>query len=167
MISVRAEVDIAVSPERVWRVLMDFAHYRNWHPYVEMEGTPALGAEVDFYFRNKPQAPRGWKIEARVTQLEPASNFAYRFGIAGLCMVEQWYALERIPDGTRVTHGSDFRGMMPMITGSLIRKRLLLLHKVPVERLAQGFVLSTAASSSKPTKRPPKPRKGFRGYRGP
>lgn len=168
MLSVRAQVDIAVSPQRVWRVLMDFAHYPNWHPFVEMEGTPSLGGELDYYFRNKPKVPnKGWKVEARVTRLEPASYFAFSFGVAGLCTIEQWYALQEMPDGTRVTHGSDYRGVLTLIAGRSIRKRLLVLHQVPVERLARGFVNSSAAPPSQPTRKPPKPRKGFRGYRGP
>lgn len=165
MISVRAQVDIAVSPDRVWRVLMNFAHYRNWHPYVEMEGVPILDGDIDFSFRNKPAAPRGWKTKVTVTQLEPPSNFAFKFGISGLFTMEQWYSLEEIPDGTRVTHGSNYRGFLPFIAGKLIRKRLLLIHEVAIERLARGFVNSNKPKPQQAAKAPPKPRKGFRGYR--
>lgn len=65
MLSVRAQVDIAVSPERVWRVLINFAHYRKWHPFVELEGSPSLGGDIDFYFRRNPKAPRGWRVRRR------------------------------------------------------------------------------------------------------
>lgn len=165
MISVHAQVDIAAPPERVWRVLMDFAHYRNWHPYVEMRGVPILGGEIDFSFRNKPATPGSWKTEVTVTQLEPPSNFAFKFGIAGLFTMEQWYSLEEIPDGTRVTHGSNYGGFLLAIPGNFIRKRLLSVHQVAIERLARGFVTSNKPKPQQAAKTPPKPRKGFRGYR--
>ena len=165
MISVHAPVDIAVLPERVWRVLMDFARYRNWHPYVEMEGVAIQGGEMGFSFRNNPAAPRGWKTEVTVTQLEPPSIFAFKFGLAGLFTMEQWYSLEEIPDGARLTHGSNYGGFLPAISARFIRKRLLTIHQVTIERLARGFVKSTKPQSQRSAKTPPKPRKGFRGYR--
>ena len=164
MISVHAQVDIAVPRERVWRVLMDFAHYRNWHPFVELGGVAALGGEIDFSFRNKPAAPARWKTEVIVTQLEPLSKFAFQFGIAGLCTIEQWYSLEDRPDGTRVTYGSNFRGFLPIIAGGFIRKRLVSIHQVPLERLARGFDITNKPKPQQ-AKAPPKSRKGFRGYR--
>lgn len=166
MISVQAQVDIAVSPERVWRVLMDFANHRKWHPFVELEGNPSLGSQVNFYFRRNPATPRGWKSDATVTRLEPLRDFAVEFGVAGLLMVEQWYRLEESSGGTRVTYGSDCRGILPKFAGGFFRKRFLLLHQLPLDRLAQGFTRTTPAGASvRPTKRA-RPRKGFRGYRG-
>ena len=165
MFAVSSAIDIAVGPERVWRVLMDFANYRSWHPYVELEGSPVLGGGIDFYFRNNPDGPRGLKGSACVSQLEPDKRFGFKLGVPVLCMMEQWYALEATDGGTRVTYASNFHGALPAIMGGLVRKKLLLLHRVPIERLARGFIKTSSSSPIQPGKIPPKPRKGFRSYR--
>jgi hypothetical protein len=143
---------------------MDCGRYRNWHPFVELEGIPTLGGEIDFAFRNKPDTQRSWRSEAKVTQLEPASKFAFKFGLTGLCTIEQWYAIEKIADGTRVTYGSTYRGALPAVAGRFIRARLLLLHRLPIEQLARGFAQPKVSNREGTAKKPAKPRRGFRGY---
>lgn len=43
MFSASAQIDIAATPKRGWQALMDFPRYRDWHPFVEMEGTAVVG----------------------------------------------------------------------------------------------------------------------------
>lgn len=164
MFLVSKDVDIAVGPERVWRVLMDFEHYRSWHPYVELEGVPALGGMIDFFFRRQPGSPRGWKGDAKVTQFQPTKCFAYRIGIAGIFTLEHAFALQETPDGTRVTYSSTYRGALAAIAEANLRKRLHGLHELPLERFARGFRQSDKSPPAPASKTPKKPRKGFRGY---
>lgn len=165
MTSVSVQADLEVPRELVWRVLMDFAHYSNWHPHVILDGVPIVGEKIDFSFRRKPGAPRALKTKAIVTKNHPPSMFAIKFHVPGLFTMEQWYSLEEIPGGTRVTHGSTYGGVWSIITGKFVRKRLLAVHQLALDRLALGFVKFKKPKPQQADKVAPKPRKGFRGYR--
>ncbi len=42
--SVRAEIDIAAAPERVWQILIDTSHYHEWQPtMIALEGVVRRG----------------------------------------------------------------------------------------------------------------------------
>lgn len=160
MFSVSAHLDIAAAPERVWRALIDFERYRAWHPFVDIEGVAGEGNKIEYFYRKDPAAPRNWSIDAMINRLEDQQHFAINFGIAGLCHIEQWYALEPIPIGTRLTHGGTFRGVVPFLAGRFVRKRMRPIYLLPLQRLARRLEPRPAAAkptpklANKPVRRP-------------
>lgn len=137
MYSVSAKIDIAATPESVWQALMDFASYRNWHPFVEMDGTAVAGQTLRFVYRNDPQAATGIDSTALITRVEAPHHFALEFGVKGLAMLEEWYALERTAGGTSLTHGVNFRGIIPYLVVPFVRRLLRRKMAFPIQRLAQ------------------------------
>jgi hypothetical protein len=153
MVSIVTYVEVAAPPERVWQLLMDFDRYREWHPYVELDGVVANGGELSYAIRRTPKASRLIKSEATVTQLEPVAHFALKLGLPGLTWVSDWYALEAIESGTRLTHGLEFRGLLSFIAG-ISRKRLTSYCRAPILGVARRF--------SKPAPKPTVPVKPVR-----
>lgn len=137
MFSVSAQIDIAATPERVWQSLMDFASYRDWHPFVEMEGAAVAGQTVGFVYRNDPQAATGLDSTALITRVEAPHYFALEFGIKALALIEEWYALERTAGGTSLTHGVNFRGIISYLVVPFVRKRLVRKMAFPIQKLGR------------------------------
>ena len=55
MATIITEVDVAVPPDRVWQILMDFERYREWHPFIELKGVAVEGGEVAYTLRKNPR----------------------------------------------------------------------------------------------------------------
>ena len=52
MSRIETEIEIATAPREVWRVLTDFAHYRDWNPFIDaIEGEPRLGAKIKVHVK--------------------------------------------------------------------------------------------------------------------
>lgn len=137
MFSASAQIDIAATPKRVWQALMDFPRYRDWHPFVEMEGTAVVGQTVGFIYRNDPQAAAGINSTALITRVEAPHYFALEFGVKGLAMMEEWYALEKTAGGTSLTHGTNFRGIIPYLVAPFVRKLLVRKMAFPIQKLGR------------------------------
>ena len=153
MAAIVTQVEVAASPARVWQLLMDFEHYREWHPYVELAGVAAEGSELAYAVRRTPKSSRLIKSEGTISRLEPATHFALKLGLPKLAWVNEWYELEAIDSGTRLTHGLEFRGFLSFLA-SISRKRLTLYCRTPI--------LGIARRVAKPTPKPTVPVKPAR-----
>lgn len=138
MLKVTSEIVVHAAPERVWRVLTDFTRLRDWHPFVEIEGPAEQGAKVGYYFRLDPSGPRRWDAKALIKHFEHPRTLLFALGIPGILRIEERYELAAVPGGTRVTHGAEFRGIIPFfLPRGLIRRRALPICQRPIEWLAQ------------------------------
>lgn len=138
MVFIVAHVEVATSPERVWQLLMDFDRYPEWHPFAEMGGIAAEGSELSYAVRHKPKASRLVRSEATITRLEPTAHFALKLGVPGMSWVNEWYGLEAIESGTRLTHGFEFRGFLSIVA-HFSRKRMTNYCLAPILGLARRF----------------------------
>lgn len=164
MTTISAQIVVIATPEAVWQVLTDIAEYRTWHPYVELDGKLKAGSKIDYFFRANPGKPRGAPVTATITQFDDPVRFSLKFGIPGICTIEHWFALGEVPNGTRITHGSNFQGLLPGLAMRFARKRLMAFHTAPLQGLARRLQTIRSNGLSPPTKRTPSPPKGFRGY---
>ena len=144
MLSSSSQIDIAATPERVWQALMDFPHYRDWHPFVEMDGPAVVGETVRFVYRNDPQAATGIDSTALISRVEAPHYFAIEFGVKGVAMLEEWYALEKTAGGTSLTHGANFRGIIPYLIVPFVRKLLVRKMAYPIQKLGQYLISKQA-----------------------
>lgn len=163
MISLISHVDVPASPARVWQVLTNFDGYRDWHPFIELTGEPVEGAKITFTHRAS-HGPRRVRAEAEVTRVVPAQHLALEIGMPKLGLIKQWYALEAIEGGTKLTHGVEFGGMLSFFA-KFIRKRLDGYFRWPLISLARRFSKPSAktAAAAKPVRkgglRPPNRRR--------
>ncbi len=151
MIEVAADIVIGAAPDRVWRTLTDFGRFRQWHPFLELQGVPEKGTKVDYLFRLKPDGPRQWEGTAWITELEAPRAFVLELGFAGLLKLEERFELSPDPGGTLIKHIARFRGLVPSIAPrKFIQRRAIHIYQVPLEWLQHHF-----ASMTTPGPRPP------------
>lgn len=158
MTEIVSSVEVNAAPARVWQVLTDFRNYRDWHPYIELDGIAEEGTQVAYAIRRTPKSSRLIRSEATITRLEPALHLRFKLGITGLTWMEEWYALESAGNGTLLTHGVEFRGLLSFI-GTLSRARLTPYFRLPIASLARRFA-QTTAKQPEPAK--PRPKAGQR-----
>lgn len=143
MIEVTSNVEVEAAPDRVWRTLTDFAHFRQWHPFLELEGVAEKGARVGYWFRLDPAGPRRWDTTALVKELEAPRALVFELGIRGLIWVEERFELSEAMGGTLVKHDARFTGFLPAVLPSgFIQRRALPIYKTPIEWL-QRYLASS------------------------
>jgi len=151
MLKIRTEVLIPASLSKVWGALVDFPHYRSWHPFVEIDGDAREGADVDYYFRNTVEASRGMSIRATILGLRPMREIRLRMGVKGIATLEEWYRLEREGTQVRVVHAGTATGVIPTVSAPLIRNRVTQKFQLPLDWLARHL---TSTQTPNPGRKP-------------
>ncbi len=134
---ISTEVLIPASLNKVWGALVDFPRYRSWHPLVEIEGMAREGAEIDYFYRNNVEAPRGMSMKAAITKLQPARELRMEMGVKGIAWIEERYLLIREGTLVWVVHAADIKGLLPLLAGRLFRRRLTEKFQLPLDWLAR------------------------------
>ncbi len=121
--TLRTEVDIAATPDEVWRCLTTFADYPDWNPFItSVLGVAAVGQRLTV--RLNPPGGRGITMHPTVTDVVPdrALEWLGRLGIPGVFDGRHRFDLHETPTGTRLVHAETFHGLLvrPM-RGSLDR----------------------------------------------
>ena len=122
-------IDIAASPERVWRVLTDFASYPKWNPFLRgIHGNLEEGARLRVRMRMR-RGGRARIISPTVSKVIPAAELRWRgkLFITGLFDSEHMFII--VPqglEGTRFIQRKRFSGLlvplsMPFITRKTYR----------------------------------------------
>lgn len=118
----RTEIEIDAPAERVWAMLVDFAAYPSWNPFiVSLEGSLALDAPL--VARMRPPGGRSMTFKPHVIAVEPNARFAWRgsLPIPGLFAGEHRFELSVLgPSRVRFVHAERFSGLLV----SLLRKSL-------------------------------------------
>ena len=119
MMTYEATARIRATPEQVWAVLGDVAHYPDWDSGVErVEGHLAPGATLKVFSEANP----GRAFPVKVAELEPGSGMTWRGGMPlGLFKGTRTYRLT--PAGAGETHfemREQFSGpLLPLISRSM------------------------------------------------
>ena len=108
------EIEIAASPEKVWRILTDFARYPNWNPFIrKIEGKPSVGEKLEVFIQ--PTRAKGLSFKPTILAAEKEKELRWlgRFLISGLFDGEHFFKIERL-DETKVKfiHGENFKGLL-------------------------------------------------------
>lgn len=117
-------VSISASPERVWAVLLDFARYPEWNPFVRsIEGPPSEGSSL----KVTVHPPGGKAMTFRPVVIRQSLGTEFRWKgkllLPGLFDGEHYFGLAPTANGsTRFTHGEHFRGLLvPLFRSALDR----------------------------------------------
>jgi hypothetical protein len=116
------EIDIAASPERVWAVLIDFAAFPAWNPFIrEASGEPKVGGKLRI--RVVPPGSNAMVFKPTVLACDVNRELRWlgRLGIPGLFDGEHGFTLAPIDGGrTRLTQREVFTGVLvPLLAKSL------------------------------------------------
>lgn len=117
----RTDIEIAASPERVWRELTDFAKYPEWNPLL-----PAASGEVREGQRLRLTLKAGKRtmtIKPRLLRAVPHRELAWRgsLPVPGMFTGEHSFEIEPLADGrVRFHHREKFFGLLvPLLSGML------------------------------------------------
>lgn len=120
--TVERSIEIAAPPGDVWRVLVDFATYPQWNPFVIRVAAPdglEVGRDLDVRVRNGG-SEMGFRPE--VLSVDPARELRWlgRVLVPGVIDGEHSFRLEATAQGTRFTQRERFRGVLVPLAGSSI-----------------------------------------------
>lgn len=145
MIRIETEAFLPCSREQAWAVLIDFASYPEWNPLVlEAEGGPATGARLRLLIARPDGSGKHDRLSARIVELEAPARLAWRGSVPLLFTGRHWFALDDAPGGTRLRHGEEMSGLIPLIGGA----RMAASYRPGYERFNAAFAARLAAMKS-------------------
>ncbi|TKA08090.1 SRPBCC domain-containing protein [Actinacidiphila oryziradicis] len=116
-LTVRTAIYIAAAPEQVWKVLIDLAGYRQWHPSMELLGRsdgddqPLREGSVLRLRTNRGTALE-LDFEVTVTEVLEGSTLAWQGGDPEVFFGRHTWTLTSEGEGTRVVNEETFTGAM-------------------------------------------------------
>lgn len=118
-------IDTKASVVEVWVLLSNFAAYRDWHPWVALDGEAVFNATLMIERTALRAGPGHPIIPARVVWYVPAELIGWRVGIRRLLWVDEIYRVIASADGARVLHEVRLSGLLGRLTHLLIRRRVM------------------------------------------
>ena len=120
MKEIRTEVDIDSSAEKVWQVLTDFGHYRDWNPFIrDITGKLNEGSRLEIQISTSTKKTR--KYRPVLTKIEPNHEMRWlgKAFLPGLLDGERILTLQRLENNqVRLIHREIFRGIAVSLAGS-------------------------------------------------
>lgn len=166
MLEIVTEAQIAAPPAKVWAVLTDFERYAQWHPWLAIRGVAAPGATVDCSL-GVLRRRQIYSRDAQIKDFRDRALLSWEFGIRRVFVMEERFSIEQIGSGSSVRHSLKCRGLLVVLLGRAMRKRIdHLLRSADYAlagRLGEQRPVSPPAPASRPSgKRHHKRRKGRR-----
>ncbi|MDH5250899.1 MAG: SRPBCC domain-containing protein [Cyclobacteriaceae bacterium] len=114
MREIRTEIEIAAPLTKVWSILTDFDHWKDWNPIVNQAGGAAsAGSKLNITMRGKDGKDAN-KYMPVITTFEKPKSFRWRAKMmAGFLFTnDKAFELEETAAGTRLIHTEAFSGML-------------------------------------------------------
>jgi hypothetical protein len=115
----KSEIEIDAPPEPVWQVILDFARYPDWNPFIQrIDGEPSVGARLDLLLTAPDGSER--RVRGTIVRLTPAAELRWRdkLWFKGLCDGERSIQLTPSEDGkTRAICASELSGWLVQYMG--------------------------------------------------
>jgi hypothetical protein len=119
------QIDIAATPERVWKVFTDFTSFPSWNPFIRrMTGELVPGRKLHITLRLGRSLLR---FKPRVSVVKPSREIRWvaRQAIPRLFDVERAFEFEAEgPSATRFVQFEVGRGLLAPIIMPLMRRRI-------------------------------------------
>ena len=114
---IRTHAQLPFAPDQVWAVLADFGSYAKWNPLnVWADGEARQGARVQMRFVDAGGG-KGKIITqtVTVTACDPPRRLEWVGHIPLLFTGRHFFVLDEQCGGTRLTHGENLSGLIPML----------------------------------------------------
>lgn len=119
MKEVRSEIEINSYPESVWRILIDFAAYDQWNPFInKIIGPPTEGSKIDIYIETPSGKNR--KYSPRITKVEEGRELRWfgKSSLPGFLNAEHIFIIEELqPERVRFIQRELFDGLLTRVFG--------------------------------------------------
>jgi hypothetical protein len=119
--SLRTEIEINASADRVWEVLTDFPAYSSWNPFiVSAEGRAKVGEVLTNRLSSDGEVTT---FSPTVLVAEPGRELRWlgRFGVPGIVDGEHYFRIEPIDKNrSKLVQGETFTGILVPLAGSAL-----------------------------------------------
>ncbi len=114
MKSLKTAIEINAPAAKVWQVLMDFAAYAEWNPFIRsIKGKAKVGHQLTNTLHLEGQKPQVFKPTILVVEEGKAFQWLGHLFVKGLFDGHHYFELEAIgPNKTRLVHGENFSGLL-------------------------------------------------------
>jgi len=123
MIEVENKTSIGAPPGKVWGVLTDFERFAQWHPWLKMRGVAAPGASIasslDTWGRG-----RYLPMYGEVTEFREPAALSWVLGFRGVFIFEERFSIKQIATGASLRHSLTCRGLLVLLLGRAMKKRI-------------------------------------------
>jgi Uncharacterized conserved protein len=107
------EIEINAAPEKVWRILTDFADYPKWNPFIRrIEGVPAVGERLKIFIQ--PTGAKGFAFKPKVLAAKKEKELRWlgKFFVSGLFDGEHFFKIEKSGENkVKFVQGENFSGL--------------------------------------------------------
>jgi len=118
---IETAIDIAAPTAAVWAVLVDFAAYPDWNPFIRrLQGEARVGARLEVTVQ--PSGGRAMTFKPTVLAAEPGRELRWlgHVLIPGMFDGEHGFRLEAAAGGCRLHHSEEFRGILVPLFGRML-----------------------------------------------
>jgi hypothetical protein len=116
---VHSEIEINSFPENIWRILIDFAAYDQWNPFInKIIGVPKEGSKIEVYIESRSGKNR--KYSPRITKVEEGRELRWfgKSSLPGFLNAEHIFTIEEVqPVRVRFIQREVFSGLLTRIFG--------------------------------------------------
>ncbi len=115
MQTIKTEIEINASPEKVWDIISDVERWHEWSPTINAsEGKAKTGSTVDITMMSKEAGKDGPKYSPKIIQMDELKYFHWRAHMmAGFIFTnDKIIEIEKTDAGTKVIHTETFKGLM-------------------------------------------------------
>jgi hypothetical protein len=116
MSSLRTEIIIQATPEKIWSILTDFENYQNWNPFItQSSGQPKRGTRLINTMQN---GKKSMTFKPRVTDVQLHKRFEWLGSLffRGIFDGRHFFELEKMNSGkTKLIQGEYFSGILSKI----------------------------------------------------
>ena len=119
MKEVSSEIEINSYPENVWRILIDFATYDQWNPFIKkIIGLPTERSKIEIYIETPSGKNR--KYSPRITRVEEGRELRWfgKSSLPGFLNAEHIFTIEELqPERVRFVQREVFDGLLTRVFG--------------------------------------------------
>jgi hypothetical protein len=116
---VHSEIEINSFRENIWRILIDFAAYHQWNPFInKIIGVPKEGSKIEIYIESPSGKNRMYS--PRITKVEEGRELRWfgKSSLPGFLNAEHIFTIEELhPAHVRFIQREVFSGLLTRIFG--------------------------------------------------
>jgi len=122
--SIKSEISINASVEKVWNVFMNHKEYSNWNPFIrQISGPMEVGKILSVTIGAEGNKPMDFTPLVLVNETNKEFRWVGKLGVKGVFDGEHYFFLEETDHNqTKFTQGEDFTGLLSGIFMLIIRE---------------------------------------------
>jgi len=124
MRSIKTEIIINASTEKVWDILMDHENYPNWNPFIkQISGVTEKGNSLSVTMQIENKNPMNFKPEVLTNKKLQEFRWKGKLFVSGLFDGEHYFLLEQLSQNqTKFIQGENFSGLLSGLLFKMIGK---------------------------------------------